>query len=250
MDPRGIIVEIDFEVFLDRLSQIGMNVSQIRQIAEVRGMFPRLRAQLVSNPMTSEAYVLLDSPQNPPPAMELGFVPNREYVPSMPSHLARVQDRLPKLLDRADATLQTLIQIVARIPQSLDRTDQFFASVERNMRESRLPELSEDSRKFFATTSAQIAQITSQLDGLVGKDGPLLKASEEARAVIKAADFPGTTQLTREAAESSRLAADDLRRSLPALRDSLEQLRDLTRLLEEQPESVIYGPRPKAAKHQ
>ena len=44
------------------------------------------------------------------------------------------------------------------------------------------------------------------------------------------------------------LAADDLRRSLPAIRDSLEQLRDLARQLQEQPESVVYGPRPAAEK--
>ena len=30
---------------------------------------------------------------------------------------------------------------------------------------------------------------------------------------------------------------------LPAFRDSLEMLRDLARRLEEQPESVVYGPR-------
>ena len=40
------------------------------------------------------------------------------------------------------------------------------------------------------------------------------------------------------------LAADDLRRSLPAIRDSLDQLRELARQLQEQPESVVFGPRP------
>jgi paraquat-inducible protein B len=250
VDPRGIIIEIDFEVFLDRLIEIGMNVSRIQEIADVRGMFPRLRAQLISNPVSGEAYLLLDSPQNPPPAMKLEFIPSREYVPSMPSNIARLQDRLPALMDRADATLQTLREIVAKIPDSLERSDQFFTNVQRIMEDSQLPELSADSRKFFTTTSAQMGEIASQLDGLVGKNGALLKASEEARAAIEAADFPSTTRSTREAAESSRLAADDLRRSLPALRNSLEQLRDLARELEEQPESLVYGPRPKAAKHQ
>ena len=31
VDPRGNTVEIDFEVFLDRLNTIGMNVSRIRR---------------------------------------------------------------------------------------------------------------------------------------------------------------------------------------------------------------------------
>ena len=97
---------------------------------------------------------MLDVPQNPPPAMELGFTPSRPYVPSIPSMFATVQDRLPALLDRTEATLQTLREIVARVPDSLDRSDRFFTNVERIVQESQLPALSADSRKFFATTSA------------------------------------------------------------------------------------------------
>jgi hypothetical protein len=44
--------------------------------------------------------------------------------------------------------------------------------------------------------------------------------------------------------DRTSLAADDLRRSLPAIRESLEQLRELARLLQDQPESVVYGTRP------
>ncbi len=152
-------------------------------------------------------------------------------------------------MDRANATLQTLGEIVARIPASLDRSDRFFNNVDRIVQESELPALSADSRKFFTTTSAQIEQIRSELDGVIGSEGTLVKFSEEARAAIKAADFPAATQAAREAADNSRLAADDLRRTLPAIRDSLEELRELARLLEEQPESVVYGPRPPKEKH-
>ena len=98
-------------------------------------------------------------------------------------------------------------------------------------------------------TSAQIDRMTSELDGLIGKDGTLVKFTEETQAMLRAADLPATSKLTREAANDSRLASDDLRRSLPAIRDSLEQMRELARLLEDQPESVIYGPRPAGAKH-
>jgi hypothetical protein len=84
----------------------------------------------------------------------------------------------------------------------------------------------------------------ADLNGVVGTDGELVKFSKEARAAIKAADFPAVNKAARDAAENSRLAADDLRRSLPAMRDSLEQMRELSRHLEEQPESVVYGPRP------
>ena len=106
VDPRGNLIEIDFEVFLDRLNTLGMDVKRIQKITDIGGMLPRLRAQVVGNPVTGEAYLLLDSPQDPPPAMSLGFTPSRPYVPSMPSMLSKVQDRLPELIDRAEQTLQ------------------------------------------------------------------------------------------------------------------------------------------------
>jgi ABC-type transporter Mla subunit MlaD len=250
VDPRGTVVQIDFEVFLDRLNTIGLDVKRLRTITDIGGVFPNLRAQLMGNPMTGEAYLLLDQPQNPPPPMKLGFKPDRPYVPSVPSPFSLVQDRLPQLLDRADATLQTMREIVSRMPDSLDRSDRFFTNVERIVRQSQLPELSTDSRKFFATTSTQMEQIRSEVDGLVGNQGSLMKFSEDARAAIKAADLPAATQSAREAAENSRLASDDLRRSLLAIQDSLDRLRELSRTIEEQPESVVYGPRPQKVKHQ
>jgi hypothetical protein len=248
VDPLGDMVEIDFEVFLDRLKTIGLDVRRIRTITDIGGVFPKTRAHIVGNPITGEAYLLLDQPHNPPPPMQLGFKPSRPYIPSMPSTFATAQDRLPALLDRADATLQTLSEIVARMPDTLDRSDRFFANVERILNESQLPALSADTRKFFTTTSSQIEQMRSEMDGVMGTEGPLVKFSEEARAAIKAADLPAATQAAREAADNSRLASDDLRRSLPAIRDSVEQMRELSRMLEEQPESVIYGPRPPGEK--
>jgi paraquat-inducible protein B len=250
VNPHGTIVQIDFEVFLDRLDTIGLDVSLLRRtVTDVGGVFPHLRAQLMGNPITGEAYLLLEQPENPPPPMELGFKPNRPYVPSVPSPFEIAQDRLPVLLDRANATLQTLREIVARMPDSLDRSDRFFDNTDRIMRESDIPTLSADSRKFFATTTAQIEQIRSDMDGVIGSEGSLVKFSEEARAAIKAADLPAATQAAREAADNSRLAADDLRRTLPAIRDSLQELRELSRMLEEQPESLVYGRRPPKEKH-
>jgi hypothetical protein len=117
VDPRGLVVEIDFEVFLDRPSNIGMNVRQIRQITDTRAV-PPPEVKIIGNPVSGEANLLLDSPETPPPAMELGFKPNRIYVPYMPSTIATVEQRLPALFDRAEATLHTLEEIVGKIPDS------------------------------------------------------------------------------------------------------------------------------------
>ena len=77
----------------------------------------------------------------------------------------------------------------------------------------------------------------------------MIKLSEEARAAIKAADFPATSRSTREAEDSARLAAEDLRRSLSSVRDSAEQLRELTHQIQEEPESFVYGRRAPARNH-
>lgn len=246
VDPRGVTVEVNFEIFLDRLNTIGMSVKRIRQISDFGGIYPNLRAQVVGNPVTGEAYLLLDVPKDPPPPLALGFTPDRPYVPSMPSMMSAVQDRLPELMAHAEAMFQTVREIVGKMPDTLDRTNQFFSNIEHVFKESELPALSADSRRFFATTSAQIERLTTELDVLTGNEGPLATFADEARAAIREADFPAATRSSREAMERTSLAADDLRRSLPAIRQSLDELRELTRQLQEQPESVVYGPRPPA----
>jgi len=242
VEPGGRTIEIDFELFTDRLTSVGANVINLQGLAAA-GFFERLRAQIVGNPVTGEAYLFLDMPENPPPPMALGFTPSRPYIPSMPTPIAVLRDRLPDVLDRVVSTLQVLEEIIARMPTSLDHADRFFANVERIVRESDLPALSADSRKFFETTSSRVDSIATTLDGLVGKEGTLSKFAEEARAAIDAADLPASGRATREAMDQTTLAAEDLRRSLPVIRESLGQLRELTRQLQEQPESVVHGTR-------
>src|SRR6516162_2733402 len=97
VDPKGTIVEIDFEVFLDRLNTIGLDIRRLRTITDIGGVFPDLRARLMGNPMTGEAYLLLDQFSNAPQPIKLGFKPDRPYVPSVPSPFAMVENRLPEL---------------------------------------------------------------------------------------------------------------------------------------------------------
>ena len=247
VEPGGRTIEIDFELFTDRLTSVGADVTNLQALAK-SGVLERLRAQVVGNPVTGEAYLFLDMPENPPPPMTLGFTPTRPYIPSMATPLSEIRDRLPEVLERVEATMQVLRELVHRMPDSLDRADRFFANVERIVRESELPTLSADSRKFFSTTSTQIEAIATSLDGLVGEEGTLSKFASEARGAIEAADLPASGRATRDAMDQTSLAAEDLRRSLPAMRESLEELREIARQLQQQPESVVYGPRPAGAK--
>jgi paraquat-inducible protein B len=247
VEPGGRTIEIDFELFTDRLTSVGADVTNLQALAR-SGVLERMRAQVVGNPVTGEAYLFLDLPENPPPPMTLGFTRTRPYIPSMPTPMSEIRDRLPEVLERVEATLQVVRDLVYRMPESLDRADRFFANVERIVRESELPALSADSRKFFSATSTQIEAIASNLDGLVGEEGTLSKFATEARGAIEAADLPASGRSTRDAMDQTSLAAEDLRRALPAMRESLEELREIARQLQQQPESVVYGPRPAGAK--
>ena len=58
-----------------------------------RACSPSFAPRSIGNPVTGEAYLLLDAPENPPPPMALGFTPDRAYIPSMPTPLAAIRDR-------------------------------------------------------------------------------------------------------------------------------------------------------------
>ena len=253
IEPRGSLVEIDFDVLVDRLTGLGGNVARLKQ-ETASGLGERFRAQVVSNPVTGEAYLLIDMPHAPPPGMALAFKPTRAYVPAMPTMMGTMTtmaDRLPALMEQAVRMFEAIEKISDEVPGSIKRTDGFFADIERIIRDANLPAMAADSRKFFSTSnsemeriSANIERITADLDKSLGPDGTLEKFVEDMNEAIVAANLEATTQSTREAMNQSSLAADDLRRSLPAIRDALAQFRDLARLLEEQPESMLYGPRP------
>src|SRR6476620_2365692 len=103
VEPGGRTIEIDFELFTDRLTTVGANVRNLQELATT-GVFERLRAQVVGNPVTGEAYLFLDMPENPPPPMTLGFTPSRPYIPSMPTPMSEIRDRLPEVLERVEST--------------------------------------------------------------------------------------------------------------------------------------------------
>src|SRR6185369_5775492 len=76
IDQHGSLIEVDFEVFLDRLTDVSSNVERVQQQAAT-GAFPHFRASIVSNPVTGDSYVFMDIPPNPPPPIALSFTPAR-----------------------------------------------------------------------------------------------------------------------------------------------------------------------------
>ena len=253
IEPRGSLVEIDFDVLVDRLTGLGANVAQVKQ-ETAGGLVERLRAQVVSSPVTGESYLLIDMPQAPPPGMVLSFTPTRAYVPATPrimETMATMAERLPALMERASLMFETIEKIANEVPGNIKRTDAFLADIERIIRDANLPAMAADARTSFSRSGVEmermasnIERITGNLDRALGPDGTLERFVKDVNGAIAAANLEATTLSTREAMNQSSLAADDLRRSLPVIREALAQLRDLARLIEAQPESVVYGPRP------
>jgi phospholipid/cholesterol/gamma-HCH transport system substrate-binding protein len=230
VDVESRLIEIDFEIFLDSL----MGLTREDQHREPK---PDVRAYTIGNPITGEAYLLVDAPANPPPPMALDFEPDRPYLPSMPSPLAEIRDRLPELVERGLALVDTAEQIVARMPATLDKSDAFFTTADRVFRESDIPKLSDDLRETI-----------DNLETLLGEEGTLNTFLESTKSAVEDSDLPATMDDlrtvvgdARKSLDRANLAVDDLRRGLPAVLAAIEQLRALARLIEEQSEAILVN---------
>src|SRR6188472_1666920 len=64
VNPSTSTIQIDFDVFVDRLLTLGSNMARIQEMMGTRTS-QGFRTQLISNPVTGEAYLLLDTPAVP-----------------------------------------------------------------------------------------------------------------------------------------------------------------------------------------
>jgi ABC-type transporter Mla subunit MlaD len=236
IDPDDNLVEIEFELFLDRLADLGADVEEVQRMSDF-GAVSDMRASVIGNPITGEAHLLIDTPVDPPPPLELSFQPKGVYIPYVRSLFTEITAQLPSLIARGEALFSKVEAAMDRLPETLDRTDRLLSNADRVLRESDIPALSEEARLFFAATSEHAAQLSEQFDRLAGDDGDLTK-------LLAAMDSVQLPENAASALNQTSLALEDLRASLPAIRESLEHLRSLARLLEQQPEALVHGKRP------
>ena len=245
VDTRSATIRIDFQIFKHRLTTIGANVRQRGGVHRVR------RAPSPGGEQSGDGRVVPAARRAAEcPAAHLARVHPGPDLRAVGTHAAGDVEgphaRSAGTSGKHAADTPGHRRQASRQPGSQPTGSSPTSSG--IARASQLPELSADSRKFFATTSAQFGQLTSEMDRLIGTEGTLTALIAETHESMKAADIPGATKSAREAMERTSLAADDLRRTLPVIRESLDQLRELARQMDEQPESVVYGPRPAAVK--
>jgi paraquat-inducible protein B len=234
LDPDDGLVEVYFELFLDRLAQLGADVEEVQRLSVFGGIVSDMRVSIIGNPITGEAHLLIDTPVDPPPPLELSFQPKGIYIPYVRSVFTEITTQLPSLITRGEALFSKVETAMDRLPETLDRTDRFLANADRALEESDLPALSEEARLFFAATTSQVERLSDQFDRLAGEEGELTTLL----ATMQQVELP---ENAAAALNQTSLALADLRASMPVIRESLEHLRTLAKLLEQQPDAFLYG---------
>jgi hypothetical protein len=91
---------------LNRLNTVGFSAERIRKIVDLRGTFPKLRAQVKGNLVTGEAVSAAGCARQSPTSITLGFTPTRPYIPSVPNAVGGDAGTVAAVLERAEATLR------------------------------------------------------------------------------------------------------------------------------------------------
>ena len=143
------------------------------------------------------------------------------------SLLSRLSGILPTISLRVSSVASARSNTAGRIPESLDGATRFSRTSNHIVRGKPIATLSADSRKFFTTTSAQIGEIQTEMNGHGGNTS---QAHGRGTGRNQGRRLSAATQRTRTR-PMFRLQ-QGCRRSLPAIRDSLQQMRELARQLE------------------
>ena len=248
VEPGGRTIEIDFELFTDRLTTVGANVTNLQELAP-RACFRAAARSGGGQPRDRRGLPLSRHAGEPPSAdgARLHAKPAIHPVdadadcgatgPVARSAGARRGDAPGASADRRPDARQPRPGRPVLHQRRTHRPRERAAGPQR-----RLAEVLLDDQRADRGDGLE-AERAGRQRGHARRSSP-----NEARAAIDAADLPGSSHATHEAMDQASLAAQDLRRSLPAMRESLGQLRELARQLQEQPESVVHGTRQAGAK--
>ena len=203
VDPRGgAAIEIDFEVFLDRLHHDWARTSKRIRQSPTSAAFPQTSGAGGGEPGDRRGL----------PAARLAartrrrrsrsaFTPDRPYV-AVDAVAAGDGAGSPAggAGTRAKRHCRRSGRSSRRIPDSLDRSDRFFTNIERIIRESDLPALSADSRKFFSDDEHADRRRSPPISTAWSAPRDARDARRTRRATaMHDADLPAATQSAREA---------------------------------------------------
>jgi phospholipid/cholesterol/gamma-HCH transport system substrate-binding protein len=206
---------------------------------------PELRTQLGNQGITGVKYVdidFFDPAANPPQA--LPFEPAASYIPARPSlfkgledNLEAVGQRLPELVDRADATLGKLgraiddvhdEQVARRIAEAADAGAGALADVRKLARHV-------DAAKLQDRASAaldRVADAAARVDAMIARlDGERGLVASARRATDSIGDL----------GKSTLGSTEELERTIRELGDAARAVRELAETIDRDPDMLVKG---------
>lgn len=205
-------VEVWMRMYTDALRRLGFDPTKSRD--------PSLRPQIASAGITGVRFVQFDTfAPDRYPVPDLPFaVPERYYIPAVPSTLKSLEeianeviDRLPKLQDQLGATLA-------------------------------------EAEKALRSVSEAGEWVKSDESGLKKLVGSLDETAQTLQRAIREAELSATTSSVRSAAGRVDRAAgqlggqsDQIAETLALLRETLEAVRALATRLERDPSALVRG---------
>ncbi len=190
---------------------------------------PEVRAQLAILGITGLKIIdldVVDLARYPMP--ELPFTPEQPYIASRPSLLTGLErglqgstDRVPELLDRAIATLDSMKLVLEEVQQ--DRISERVAALADSLTQA-VAKLDRSLGAFDRVAR----KLDKTLDGVTGKDGLIASARR-------------ATDSVESAGRIAQGSAGELGRTVRELGDAARTVRRFFRDLERQPDMLIKG---------
>lgn len=226
-------IEVRFEIYLDIVGGLGGDVQRLRTLApgERFSLNDTMRVRLAANFITGLASLQIEPVNPPPPVLEITALPQRVYLPSAPSTVGLMEVSAQQLL--------------ARLPAMADHIDQLAVTLTETVSKSPISETLGEVRTTLASTGTQIVRSGDDLHRLLDEHGPLMKLLAQLDQTLAKSDVDGSLREVRTTLGDTRLLISDLRSALPRILITADYLGGLLRNLQEEPESLIFGPRSK-----
>jgi hypothetical protein len=229
-------VDVVLALFTDNLR--GLGIAEGTDEDDTRMNVPAdLRVLMALQGVTGQKTLqidFVDPTRTPAPA--LPFTPDKNYIPSAPSMITKIQDsvsnaveRVPEMADalaamakRADRILADFeeAKLAERTTAALIRADQAFASMQAGFDGAALGKVSAQAQASFASLDATIQRanaVLARLDGDTGLLASVQRASNALGDAITTAplgeELASTLRELQEAAASVRRLADALERN-------------------------------------
>jgi hypothetical protein len=231
-------VDVVLALFTDNIRSLGIGGGKDGDGDDTRmNVPPDLRVLMAMQGVTGQKTLqidFVDPTRTPAPA--LPFTPDKNYIPSAPSMITKIQDsvsnaveRVPEMADalaamakRADHILADFeeAKLAERTTAALIRADQAFASMQAGFDDAALGKVSAQAQASFASLDATIQRanaVLARLDGDTGLLASVQRASNALGDAVTAAplgeELASTLRELQEAAASVRRLADALERN-------------------------------------